>query len=195
MFSITPLLAIAIASSTVVGGNAVSATITLGDPAPATGAIVMLKSTSGMAQIPPSLTIPAGQSNAQFTINTIAVQNVTPVTIAATYKGVTQTAALSVTPRVNATLASLTISPATVQGGANATGTVTLTGPAASGSVIVNLKSSAFFAAQPPAFVAVPAGQTSTSFTIATTTVSATTAVTVTATSAGVTKTATLTVQ
>ena len=96
-------------------------------------------------------------------------------------------------PPGSGTLSALTLSPTSVNGGSSSTGTVTLSGPAASGGAVVNLSSSAS-AAMVPLSVTVVQGYNSATFTVNTTTVSASTPVTITAAYAGVTKTASLTV-
>jgi len=104
-------------------------------------------------------------------------------------------AAISVLkPTPAPSVASLTLSPATVPGGSPSTGTVTLTGPAPANGVTVNLQSSNVNAATVPASVTVSAGQRSARFTVSTTGIASATTATITATAGGVTQTATLTV-
>ena len=98
--------------------------------------------------------------------------------------------AASTTP----TLSAVGLNPTSVTGGSRSTGTVTLTGSAPSGGVVVSLSSSNANVAGVPASVTVAAGTSSASFTATTVAVSASTGVTVTAASGGVTRTATLTV-
>ena len=93
-----------------------------------------------------------------------------------------------------AALSALTVSPATVVGGATSTGTVTLTAAAPSGGAAVTLSSDAP-AATPPAGVAVPAGALSATFPVATSAVASAVTAHVSASYAGVAKTATLTVE
>jgi len=81
------------------------------------------------------------------------------------------------------TIASLTIVPSTVTGGQGATGTLTLSSPAASGGVQATLASNNAAAGVPPS-VTVTGGQSSASFPVTTTPVSSTTIATITATSA-----------
>ena len=94
-----------------------------------------------------------------------------------------------------AALSAVSLSPATVQGGANASATVTLTGPAPAGGAVVSLTSSNTAAATVPANVTVPAGATSAATSsVATSAVSTTTTSVISATYSGATRTATLTV-
>src|SRR5881398_2309058 len=81
-------------------------------------------------------------------------------------------------PPGSGTLSALTLSPTSVNGGSSSTGTVTLSGPAASGGAVVNLSSSAS-AAMVPSSVTVVQGYNSATFTVNTTTVSASTPVTI----------------
>ena len=102
----------------------------------------------------------------------------------------------SFTPRAvtgPAALAALSVSPASVTGGASSQGTVTLTAAAPAGGLTVALSSSSA-AATLPASVTVAAGATGATFAIATTTVTTSTAATITATAGTLTRTAALTV-
>jgi thermitase len=156
--------------STVVGGNPSTGTVYLTAPAQSGGFTVQLSSSNpSVASVPSSVTVPQGQTSANFTVTTTPVTSQTNVTITASAQGVTRQATLTVTPQPSVTLQSLTISPSSVWGGSNATGTVTLTGPAPAGGAVVQLRSSDTSAATVPSSVTVPAGQTSASFTIRTT--------------------------
>jgi hypothetical protein len=75
----------------------------------------------------------------------------------------------------------MTISPSSVSGGTNATGTVFLSSPAPAGGISVTLATSNANAARAPGVVNVPAGQTSANFTITTFAVGNNTVVTITA--------------
>jgi len=94
-------------------------------------------------------------------------------------------------PPGTVTLTSLTLNPSTVTSGNSSQGTVTLTGAAPGGGVVVSLSDDSTNATT-PASVTVPAGATSATFTVTTTGVTVTTPVTVSAV-ASVTRTATLT--
>jgi hypothetical protein len=91
-------------------------------------------------------------------------------------------------------LGGVSVTPASVEGGAGATGSVSLSAPAPAAGVVVALASNEA-AVRIPASVAVPAGASSASFAITTTAVSATTVATLNASYAGVNKSTTLTVQ
>jgi hypothetical protein len=98
-------------------------------------------------------------------------------------------------PPPTATLSSVTLSPATVVGGAqSSTGTVTLSAAAPAGGAQVALSSSNPNVARVPASVTVAAGATTATFTISTSAVSASTTVSISGSYAGVTRSASLTV-
>jgi uncharacterized protein (TIGR03437 family) len=188
-----PPLQLALDASAVVGGNSVTGTVTLAEVAPVGGANVSLKSGDGSVQAP-RVTIPAGQTSLNFTLTTSAVTAARTVSITATYAGASQTVLLTVNPPAAVTLSSLTISPNQVTGGSSTQATVTLTGPAGSGGVRVELQSSSqLTASASPNFAMIAQGQSSAGFTITTTRFPG--VVTFTATAGGVSKTATLTVQ
>lgn len=90
-------------------------------------------------------------------------------------------------------LSSLSLSPATVKGGASSQGTVTLSGSAPSGGVVVSLSDNSS-AATVPANVTVLAGTTSAKFTVTTTAVTRSGSATISAAYGGVTKKAVLSI-
>jgi hypothetical protein len=92
-------------------------------------------------------------------------------------------------------LLSLTVSPATVTGGASATGTVTLDTAAPAGGAVVSLSTSNSSAATVPASVTVAAGSTKATFTVTSKPVAATAGLYLTASYRGVGRTAPLTVE
>jgi uncharacterized protein (TIGR03437 family) len=188
-----PPLQLTLNASAVVGGNSVSGTVTLADPAPVAGANVRLNSGDGTVQVSP-VTIPAGQMSQTFTLTTSAVTAARTVSITAIYAGASQTVLLTVNPPAAVTLSSLTISPDHVTGGSSTQATVTLTGPAGTGGVRVDLQSSSLLtAAASPNFAIIPQGQSSAGLTITTSRFPG--VVTFTATAGGVSKTAILSVQ
>ena len=194
--TVVPPLQLTLAESSVIGGTSVTATVTLGKAAPTSGAtITVTSSASSIAQAQGSVSVPSGQTTATFTITTSAVTAARTVTITATYEAVgSQNATLTVNPQTVGQLQSVTVSPTQVSGGASATGTVTLSGPAQAGGQVVVLKSSNVLVASAPLTVTVLQGSTTATFTITTSKVASTQTVTITATAGTVTKTATLTV-
>jgi len=186
------LASVSLNPTSVVGGTNSTGTVTLSGTAPTGGAVVALSSSnSAVASVPANVTVVAGNSSATFNVTTSNVASSTTVTIQGNY-GAIKAATLTVTPAA-VTASSLTLNPTSVTGGANSTGTVTLSAAAPTGGAAVSLQSSNTAAAVVPASVNVPAGSTSATFTITTSTVTAGTSVTITAT-LGVSRTATLVV-
>jgi hypothetical protein len=86
--------------SSVVGGNTAQGLVILSGPAPAGGVSVkLLSSKASVATTPPSVTVPAGATNATFTIMTGRVTATTSATISASYGGLTRTSVLTLTPQ------------------------------------------------------------------------------------------------
>ncbi|HEV7894095.1 MAG TPA: hypothetical protein VGP08_25995 [Pyrinomonadaceae bacterium] len=179
---------VVLSQSSVVAGDSVQATVTLSQPAPAGGALVNLagvvNTTAVTIQMPQSVTVAEGDTSASFTVSTGATTlngftRPALVDVQAAYGDTTQTASLAVAPPLS--LTALGVAPGNVTGGTNATGTVTLSGPAPAGGALVTLSSNSA-AALVPASVLVPAGLTSASFNVQTNTVTAFTTATLTAT-------------
>lgn len=182
--SVTPLSAI--------GGQSITGMVSLTGPAPASGASVNLSSASSAASVPPTVTVPANATSANFSVSTAAVGVTTIGNITASFSGVTKTVNITIQP---AGLTSLTLNPSTVSGGSTVVGKVTLTGPAPTSGMAVTLTSNKSAQAQVPSKVIVPSGARSATFNITTTSVSRKSLVTITASLGGVTKNASLTLQ
>jgi hypothetical protein len=184
--------------ATVVGGNASSGTIIVSDAAPETTVVALSSNNTAVANVPASVTIPAGGFTGTFTITTSAVAASTTVTITASYNGGSRTGTLTVTPAgappPAPTLQGLFVSPESVAGGSGSQGVVTFSGAAPAGGTTVSLASSNSAVAGVPANVTVAEGASNAVFAISTSAVAASTAVTISASSNGVTRTATLTV-
>ncbi|HET9046104.1 MAG TPA: hypothetical protein VFO33_04030 [Casimicrobiaceae bacterium] len=187
------LASVAANPSSVVGGSSAIGTVALTAPAGTGGASVALSSASAAATVPAAVVIAQGATSATFSISTAAVTATTATTISATYAGVTKTAAFTVNPSAppppSAVLASLAVSPASIVGGADGIGTVTLDRAAPTGGATVALASSATSVASVPATVVVPAGATSATFVVKTFATRKNRTPTLSATYAGVTKT------
>lgn len=148
-----------------VGGRKAKGTVTLTRAAPPGGAVVILASGNPAAPIPASIKIAAGATSKTFTITTKPVATTTgPFDISASYRGVTLRAPLTV---LQAVVSKVTITPASVSGGAAVKGKVMLTGAAPAGGASVAL-ASANPAAVVAATVIVPAGATSAPFAVTT---------------------------
>ncbi len=183
---------ISVTPASITGGNSATGSVSLTAAAPAGGGVVGLTSSSGAANLPPTVTVNAGATSANFMVTTPPVSSATTAVITAAYNGVNKTAALVVQPPA---LASLTLSPSTALGGSPSTGTVSLSGTAPNGGILVTLSSSKPAKASVPANVTVAAGKNSATFTINTVAVTSGTSVTISASYGGVTKNATLTIQ
>lgn len=197
--TVNPPLTLSLSSGSVTGGTSVAGTIAL-FAYPAGASSVTLKSSDATAQIQPAfIAMSPNQTVATFTVTTTPVTTSKTVSISASsslFSGVTQTAALTVSPPAAAQLQSLTIAPQVVTGGSTASGTIALTAPAPITGVAVTLKTSNVEQAQlVQQFVEIPSGQTTASFTITTSPVSSVQAVTITATAGGVSESAVLTIQ
>lgn len=89
-----------LSQTTVVGGNPVTGTVTLSAAAPADGLVVSLTSSNAaVASVPPSVTVPAGATSANFTVTTTAVNDTQSATITATGGGASRSVTLSVVPQ------------------------------------------------------------------------------------------------
>jgi uncharacterized repeat protein (TIGR03803 family) len=87
-----------VSPTSVRGGQSATGTVTLSGPAPTGGAIVTLSHTTNIVGLPPSVTVPAGETSASFTIKTRRVRTTTVASITATYNSTSLTGNLSVTP-------------------------------------------------------------------------------------------------
>ncbi|MGI9065864.1 MAG: hypothetical protein ACR2HX_05595 [Pyrinomonadaceae bacterium] len=112
----------------VLGGQTLSGSITLNAPAPSGGLAVQLSSDNEAATVPATtITIPAGQTSATFQLATKGVASNTTATIGAGQGTGIKTAVVQVVPL---SIASMTLSKASVVGtttdGGRVTGTITL---------------------------------------------------------------------
>jgi photosystem II stability/assembly factor-like uncharacterized protein len=107
-----PAMLLTLEPTRLVGGNPAQGTITLGNPAPAGGAVINLSSDNpAVATVQGSVTIAAGQRSASFTIQTAALPpstDDTKVRITANWNSLIRQATLSVAPEV---ICSYAISP------------------------------------------------------------------------------------
>jgi VCBS repeat protein/FG-GAP repeat protein len=196
-FTQAPSLAgIALNPASVVGGTTSQGTASLTSAAPAGGVVVTLSSSNtGAATVPANVTVPAGAFSATFTVSTASVTGSTSATITGAFAGVARSATLTVTPPpppIGPT--SLSVSPATVEGGNPVTGTVFLSGSAPAGGLVVSLSSSNTAAATVPATTIVHAGLSSGTFPVSSLAGPTTRTTTITASANGVSRTADLTV-
>ncbi len=153
-----------LSSTAVTGGTSVTGTVRLNAPAPAGGAVVTISSDNSAASVPATIIIAEGSNSATFSITTDPVATAMNAMIMASYGFDGQGIGLGINP---ATLSSMTLDPTSVTGGQTSTGTVTLSGPAPSKGVEVDLSSNSADATL-PAKVTIPAGQNSATFSIST---------------------------
>ena len=117
------LSAVSLSTNAVPGQSQPQGTVTLTAAAPAGGAVVRLESSRSSARVPSSVTVPAGQTTATFTVDTATVDERTDVTITATYADTARTVLLTVLlprPRAIFTVTSPTLGQdacALVEGG------------------------------------------------------------------------------
>jgi hypothetical protein len=185
LFPLQPT-ALTLSTTNVVGGNPVTGTVQMNGSVPASaGVTVALSSSDPTAATVPATAVVNG-STATFTINTAAVASARSVTISATAGGLPRSATMTVGP---ASLAGVSVNPATAIATQSVGGAVTMTGPVPSRSVALT---SSDPAAQVPASVTVSG--TSATFQVTTSVVTTPKSATITATALGVSKTTTLTV-
>jgi len=183
--------------TTIANGGKSTGKVSLSGAAPAGGSVVGLVSNSSFIIVPSTVTVSAGATSATFPITTNGfVLSSTAVVITATLGNSTQQATLTLTPGIRIT--SLSLNPTTVVSGSNSTATVSIASAAPPGGSEVLISTSQSPPCPPPLIlpptVTVPAGSTSTKFTIGTTSVTSSCAAQVFAQSGGATVSATLTV-
>jgi len=155
---------------TVEGGAPTQARVTLSGPAPPGGATVRIMSDMEGVEVPATVTIPAGSTDATVSpITTVPVGVGIVGALRADYGTGMQITSFGMVPL----LFSLSLNTDSVAGGNTVTGTITLQRPAPE-NIDVTIVSSDTSLAQPPAHVIVLAGNTSASFSIPTATVAAT---------------------
>jgi hypothetical protein len=187
------ILSVLVSPASVEGGTAnATGTVTLKAAAPAGGITVALSATSQAGSVPASVKVAAGATTAKFTALTKTVPVVTLDTITATLNG-SANATLTINPPA---ISSVTLAPASLIGGATSTATVKLNQTAPTGGVVVSVASgSTAVATLSVSSVTVPAGSSSTTFTVTSIPVGAKATSSITATLAGGgTKSATLTI-
>ena len=119
------LASVALNPSSVAGGSSTQITVTMAEPAPASGATVLLTSSDPAAVPPPQLTVGAGQTTATATVPASAVTETKSVTLSASYNSSTATADLTILPPTAPFTVTLKPSTLTILQGKSATSTVT----------------------------------------------------------------------
>lgn len=175
----------------VTGGSSSRGTINLASPAPAGGLTLSLSRSGTAVTVPTSVRVLAGSSSVSFNVTTASVSQDTAVNVTAAASGSTAVATLQVRRQL---LGSVTVSPTSVVGGNEATGTVNLVGPAPSGGFPVTLSDNHALV-EVPAGLVVPEGETSATFPVATGAVSANVNVSITGRHGSASRSATLQVR
>lgn len=181
------VFSLALSAGTAVGGNAVQATIS--GTAVSSDVAFTLASDNSAATVPTSATIPAAGKTVAFSIQTSAVGASATANISASYQGVSQTQALTITPYSF----NLALGSASALGGYSVTGTISGASAAPAGGVTFTLASDNS-AATMSGSASIAAGASSASFAIQTSAVSTATVATISASLLGTSSTQTLTV-
>ena len=173
----TPV-SVTLAKDPLYSGETTLVAVQLTAAVPAGGATINLSSSNpGAVPVPATITMPANTAWMQFQLQAGQVSVPTPVTLTATLNSASASAQFTLQPP---SLKSLTISPATISGGAQPQGIVMLNGQAPAGGAVVSLSSNSPMVS-PPTSVTVAPGSFSASFPIPTSDVTANTTATVTA--------------
>jgi hypothetical protein len=178
------------APSPVVGGIAAVGTVTLTDVV-TTATTVTLSSDNPNVVVPAAVIVPVGKAIVTFPITTKVVGVSAVATITGTLNGETGSGKVTVTPL---NVASVTVTPTAIVGGANATGVVKLTAAPAVDTV-VTLTSANPGVLSVPATVTVAKGALQATFTVTTTKPAAATTIVVSATTGGLVKTVSVSVK
>ncbi|HWT00683.1 MAG TPA: hypothetical protein VN256_10590 [Pyrinomonadaceae bacterium] len=185
------LVSFTVLPASAAGGAKITGTLALNGPAPPEGLAVNLSDNIPATTLPAQVTIPAGATSKTFSITSSRVDANQSGTVTARSGAVTKTAPLTIRPPA---LNALKLNPASVAGGKDVTGTVSLDGPAPPSGAIITISDNLASATTTPS-VTIPAGAVSASFTISTVVVDAKQTGAVTASRNGVTKTAALIVR
>jgi hypothetical protein len=173
----TPV-SVTLAKDPLYSGETTLVAVQLTAAAPSGGATINLTSSNpGAVPVPATIAMPGNTAWTQFQLQAGQVTAPTPVTLTATLNSASASAQFTLQPP---SLKSLTISPATISGGAQPQGIVMFNGQAPAGGAVVSLSSNSPFVS-PPASVTVAPGSFSASFPIPTSGVTANTTATVTA--------------
>jgi hypothetical protein len=166
--------------TTLRGGEGGIATVRLAAPAPVPLLVTISTNHPELfSSLPSSVTVFTGSTTGSFAfVTSKSVSASTAVTLSIAYGTSAASLTLTVNPPASATppLVAVTLAPTAVDGGTSSTGTVTLQSAAPAGGAVVQLFSSDA-AATVPASVTVPAGASSATFPVTTTSVSTETAV------------------
>ncbi|HET9858881.1 MAG TPA: hypothetical protein VFQ19_03805 [Nocardioidaceae bacterium] len=178
------LNALSISPTTITDTETAQAIVSFTSQVASDKVVALSSDNTSVATVPASVTVPAGAAGVTFTVTGQPVTATSTATITASFEGVQRTATITVSPTPASTapvVTSVTFSPSTLEGGAAATGTVTLDGPATDGAVI-DLVSSHPDLVQVQAELVFSVNSTSESFAVTTTSSASDVPVTITAT-------------
>jgi hypothetical protein len=166
-------------NTTLYSGDTTWVQVQLSAAAPAGGAVINLTSSNpAAAPVPASVNMPANTAWMQFQMQAGQVTSSTPVTLTATLNSGQASVQFNVLPP---SLKSITLTPATISGGAQGGAIVMLNGQAPAGGAVVDMSSDSA-SAMPPALATVPAGSYSVTVALPTNTVAANTLANISAT-------------
>lgn len=169
---------LALTTNTFYNGNTTWVQVQLSAAAPAGGAIINLTSSNpAAAPVPATINMPGNTAWMHFQMQAGQVTSPTPVTLTATLNSGQASVQFNVLPP---SLKSITITPTTISGGAQAGAIVMLNGQAPAGGAVVNFSSDSP-SAMPPALATIPAGNASVSISIPTNAVASNTLANITA--------------
>ena len=172
--------------------NLITFNANLSGPAPVGGATLVLTSSDYTLLLPPAtVTVPQGTLSGPFNVLVGQVTVVTPVTMTATWNGVSTSQTINVTPT---SLNWLGVNPASVEGGKTSNLNISLNGVGIIGGLPVILTSSNPLVAPVPPVGVVPPGSNNVLIPCVTLPVTQVTSVTITASFNGVSFSQTLTV-
>jgi trimeric autotransporter adhesin len=181
----TGLSGLTCSPSTFSASGTTTCTITLAAAASSNTIVALASSTANVA-VPGSVTVPQGQSGAQFSAAISSVQSDQSVTITASLNGGTQSATLTLVGPTS--LTSLACVPGALNSNQSSTCTVTMNKVTTSGVTVLLSDDSAILTT--PAGVNIASGTSSGSFTVSAGTVTSNQTATVTASLNGTSKTA-----
>ena len=182
---------LALTNNTLYSGDITLVQIQLSAAAPAAGAVINLTSSNPTAApVPASVNMLPNTAWMQFQMQAGQVTSSTPVTITATLNSGQASVQFNVQPP---SLKAITLTPASISGGAQGGAILTLNGQAPAGGAVVDFSSDSP-SAMPPALATVPAGSSSVSISIPTNQVSANTLANITATWNGISTQSPLTI-
>lgn len=165
----------------VVAGTSAQGTVRLGAAAPTGGIVVALSSNTTGVNVPATVTIPANQTTATFTVTTAPRTSDVVATIRATTGTLSAQTTLNVLAEYPFDILGVQFDQPSVMGGMNVTCTVTIDAPAPPAGLVIQLESSNSRVVPVPATITVQNGKVVATFTINTAKVSRDLSVRVTA--------------